>query len=410
MLKLTSISKSAIVLTTLISVTFATPFTDKLLSQIDKLVYGEDNRLDYYQVQNPALLALADSTVALMKNEILIQDTEGNYSVTDSTFEESYNLCASEPFKDQINPGFCSGFLVGPDTIVTAGHCIENQSDCTDTSFVFGFNVPKAGNVNTNFSKDDVYKCKEILGRDQEGSGPDWAIIKLDREVLGRVPLKVRTEGTAAIGDSLVVIGHPVGLPVKISGGANVREIDDNGFFVANLDTYGGNSGSAVFNLTTKEVEGILVRGDDDFVYEGECRVSNVCTDEGCRGEDVTLINQVCILNGLECPELPADTNDYSDSSDPFDWSDWTGGTIGDGGANSCRFANDNSCDDGRPGSSYSACPAGTDENDCSETTLANSCQFANDNSCDDVMMEDLDQVSVHVLQEQTKLIVAESK
>lgn len=36
-------------------------------------------------------------------------------------------------------------------------------------------------------------------------------------------------------------------------------------------------------------MEGILVRGDTDFVRtENGCRVSNVCPTTGCRGEDIT--------------------------------------------------------------------------------------------------------------------------
>ena len=46
-------------------------------------------------------------------------------------------------------------------------------------------------------------------------------------------------------------------------------------------------------NETTGEVEGILVRGETDFVYKNSCRVSNVCADDGCRGEDVTRITDV---------------------------------------------------------------------------------------------------------------------
>jgi hypothetical protein len=80
-----------------------------------------------------------------------------------------------------------------------------------------------------------------------------------------------------------------------VAGGASVRR-HDNGFFIANLDTYGGNSGSAVFNEKTGEVEGILVRGETDFIYKGSCRVSNVCTDTGCRGEDVTRMSELLSL------------------------------------------------------------------------------------------------------------------
>jgi hypothetical protein len=84
------------------------------------------------------------------------------------------------------------------------------------------------------------------------------------------------------------VIGHPCGLPQKYAPGAQVRHNSAGPFFVANLDTYGGNSGSAVFNATNRAVEGILVRGENDFVTNGTCYVSLVCPTTGCRGEDVT--------------------------------------------------------------------------------------------------------------------------
>ncbi len=88
-----------------------------------------------------------------------------------------------------------------------------------------------------------------------------------------------------------MVIGHPAGLPTKVSGGAKVRDAGPTGHFVANLDTYGGNSGSAVFNAKTGLIEGILVRGEIDYTWRGGCKVSNTCADDGCRGEDVTKIS-----------------------------------------------------------------------------------------------------------------------
>ena len=62
--------------------------------------------------------------------------------------------------------------------------------------------------------------------------------------------------------------------------------------FEANLDTYGDNSGSAVFNRTTREVEGILVRGNNDYVADttNSCWRSNTVADNTANtdGEDVT--------------------------------------------------------------------------------------------------------------------------
>jgi Peptidase S46 len=86
----------------------------------------------------------------------------------------------------------------------------------------------------------------------------------------------------------LYVIGHPCGLPQKYAPRARVRDNTPDTFFVANLDTYGGNSGSPVFNSSSNAVEGILVRGENDFVSRGSCYVSMVCPTTGCRGEDVT--------------------------------------------------------------------------------------------------------------------------
>ena len=91
-----------------------------------------------------------------------------------------------------------------------------------------------------------------------------------------------------------MVIGHPSGLPTKVAEGASVRSVD-TAFFTANLDTYGGNSGSAVFNSLSGEVEGILVRGETDYVFDNErsCHSSYHCGDDECSGEDVVKISEV---------------------------------------------------------------------------------------------------------------------
>jgi hypothetical protein len=43
-----------------------------------------------------------------------------------------------------------------------------------------------------------------------------------------------------------------------------------------------------VFNSDTHEVEGILVRGETDFISNGSCTESLKCPNTGCRGEDCT--------------------------------------------------------------------------------------------------------------------------
>lgn len=261
----------------------------------DNTIYGRDDRVDLYQVDSSRVRKLADSTIALFEaSDVSIQGGVAQLNL--SPYGESEGLCKEEPFWDQKNGAFCSGSLVAPDIIMTAGHCVTDQDSCQGTKFVFGFDITdKDKGTPSQLPASEVYGCSKLLGREQIADGADWALVRLDRPVAGHSPLRLNTTGKIVKGTPLFVIGHPAGLPTKVAGGAKVRDDSKNGFIVANLDTYGGNSGSAVFNAKTGLVEGVLVRGEQDYVYKpgADCRVSNRCPDDGCRGEDVTRIANV---------------------------------------------------------------------------------------------------------------------
>lgn len=265
----------------------------------DRVIYGVDDRKDLYDPDvDSALLELAASTAVLIKDSQIRRDspTSEFVKLPSETFKASMGTCDEERFNDQVNAGFCSGFLVGPDLFVTAGHCITSESECKKISMVFDYAMTSADRDLTKMPSKEVYHCKSIVKRElQPGTqGRDYALVRLDRVVEGRRPLAIRREGKLAENEGIAVIGHPSGLPTKIADGAKVRKNEDSKpYFVANLDTYGGNSGSAVFNIATGEVEGILVRGETDFIYDSDksCFKSNVCTEAGCNGEDVTKIS-----------------------------------------------------------------------------------------------------------------------
>jgi V8-like Glu-specific endopeptidase len=254
------------------------------------VIYGDDDRQEYYLASSDWKLK-ADSTVALIRASSL--DMQGAItSIKTVSYGKSLGLCATEPFYDQETAAFCSGFLIAPDVIVTAGHCIRTQANCDSTNFVFGFRFDAPEAQPRSVSTDHVFKCTQLIFSVASPAGEDFAIAKIDRPVTFVQPLTYRTSGAAAIGQALRVIGHPAGLPVKLAGNAVVRA-DFPEYLQANLDTYGGNSGSAVFNENTGEVEGVLVRGEMDYLYQNGCRVSNRCEADKCRGEDVTKIERV---------------------------------------------------------------------------------------------------------------------
>ncbi|MEN0059825.1 MAG: serine protease [Bdellovibrio sp.] len=278
-------------LITSVSVAFAATLSVGFVNITPRVIYGEDNRVDVYQVQNPQVLEVADSTAAMILNYDLVKDGKGFAKVRTVKFGQNMNLCSDEPFYDQPTVANCSGSLVGEDLVATAGHCISS-SNCSVYSFVFGFRMIDEKNFSEMIPESEIYACKEVIAREYSGA-QDYALVRLDRPVINHRPLTLQKEPVQP-GDAIYVVGHPSGLPTKVADGATVR-FQQGAYFQANLDTYGGNSGSPVFNAATHEVVGILVRGETDFLYDSarKCTASNHCTDTNCRGEDVTNISYI---------------------------------------------------------------------------------------------------------------------
>ncbi len=260
----------------------------------EKVIYGEDDRKDIFESTNPLYKQLADSSAAMIPTSSL--EEQGDEFLINGSTLESDGICADAKFAKQVTAANCSGFLVGNQLLVTAGHCIEDMNDCSRYSWVFGFDNKTSENTSHKVAKSEVYKCTAIVSRKLDDSNDDdYALLKLDRKVEGHAPLKVRTSGKVANNTSILVIGHPSGLPTKISDGAIVRENGNKVFFQSTLDTFGGNSGSAVFDAKSGLVEGILVRGERDYVQDPVMNSSRpkVCKVTECRGEDVTRITNI---------------------------------------------------------------------------------------------------------------------
>lgn len=257
-------------------------------SQI-KVIYGSDNRKDVYQASSTQK-KLASSTAGMVFINKFTKSSRANHFdiAAASTLEEAANICPAEKFSQQLTAPFCSGFLVGPDLLVTAGHCYlargTAESNCKNAVWVFDYNMKSAKH---DPSKDipitNIYTCKEIVAA-QWNAGQDYAIIRLNRKVTNRSPLKIRTSGNVSSGAEVMVIGHPTGLPTKIADKGRVTLNSQANTFSTTLDTFHGNSGSAVFDAKSGEVEGILIQGKTDYQLSNmnnpkSCKVVNVCDD-----------------------------------------------------------------------------------------------------------------------------------
>lgn len=313
----------------------------------DKTIYGEDSRLDFFEVTNALERSAMMKAVSIFRATALEADGDG-FRVRGSVFgSEARRLCPGQRFMEQRGASYCSGTLIGPDLVLTAGHCMgpkDKPADrCGTARFVFGFAVESRGEVPSRVPAADVYSCDKVEIYKYDGSG-DFAVVRLDRPVSGRTPASIYTRELPAVGRRVFTVGGPYGLPLKVLNDANVRSVDaEKKFFRTNLDTSGGNSGGGVFSSLTGLLLGVHTASfDPDLVEvplppnhglpetdarvkEGKCKIITRLEQDGGRGKKAYGLSAIPGLDELvaggaakspvspeELPDISADLPDLS--------------------------------------------------------------------------------------------------
>lgn len=264
---------------------------------------GCDNRMEIREATETQR-NLAKSALLIVHQDY-IRRSDGEWILNETPYRQRYSVCPEEVFADQPSPDprGCSGFHIGDGIVLTAGHCVNSQR-VGKLAFVFDFALLSSVTDSPTLQFDDsqVYFSTEVVDRKyNRTTKEDWAIVRLDRKPSNRPTIQLSNQRVRTA-STLCVVGHPVGLPMKMACGAGIRSNTHSQFFKSPLDTYGGNSGSMVFNEETGVVEGILVRGEKDFVWTGNCRRSRFCKVGDCSGEDVTrasIVRNRLVENGV---------------------------------------------------------------------------------------------------------------
>jgi hypothetical protein len=147
----------------------------------------------------------------------------------------------------------CTGFLVGPDLLMTNEHCINNDDQARTALVEFGYDSEAA--------QTRRYRVLKVEAAD---FGLDYSLLRLSGDASQHRRLFLEASA-AANRARLYVIQHPGGLPKKaafppncgVDGAERAGRDATNTDFGHICDTLGGSSGSPVLDWTTGRVVGL---------------------------------------------------------------------------------------------------------------------------------------------------------
>ncbi|MFT3924575.1 MAG: serine protease [Myxococcales bacterium] len=258
------------------------------------VIYGADDRREVYEEVDSGVRNAARSVAVVIPRENITRLSDGTLRPSPVTQRDTLDFCDEERFADQRSLAVCTAALIDDDLLVTAGHCFKTILDCPNYYFAFGYYY-YAPDDESFLQSLELHECTQVVVR---GVGPsvlnaragDYAVVQLANKVQAREPIVLRDEPLQK-GERLTVLSATNGIPLKVDRGARVLASDpESEHFVLDSDTFEGSSGAPVLD-TDGALTGVLVRGNNDYVYDGvrNCFTLNQLPEpDGGRGQDTS--------------------------------------------------------------------------------------------------------------------------
>lgn len=192
------------------------------------------------------------------------------------------HICEDIPFINEVAIGTCSGVLITPNLVATAGHCVDDQifhktwffnyQNGDDLSFKQGYKAKKIVYHNLKLIKSGYSVERNNINRQRQQIGvlplpPDMhdysnyhdiALLELEQKVTEFIPFKINYRPFLA-GRKAISVGYPLGLSLKHNTRGSLKIMANEQYMTSNIKTLQGSSGGPLFDFETGDLIAITV-------------------------------------------------------------------------------------------------------------------------------------------------------
>lgn len=213
-----------------------------------------------------------------------VEQYDGTLGVTRAFVDDHERPVGQLQWNDNLatiynNPGnvsgvrWATGCLISDNLFLTAGHCFDKTGGGWQRPSVNGTNntiseaeIARNMHVNFNYQVDvngnlqtaTVFAVEELL--EYRRGGLDYAIVRLARAPGRQFGVGRVSPRDASQGDMLCIVGHPAGVPKRIEAGP-LTSFSGDRLRYNDIDTLGGNSGSAIWHSASGTIVGVHTNG-----------------------------------------------------------------------------------------------------------------------------------------------------
>jgi hypothetical protein len=280
----------------------AQPGIDPVQRSSSGVIYGPDDRRDYFDVQDASLRKLFEAHSVVLIRDYRIPSLLDGTLAGIPTWQETEQLCPGEPFAEQPSAAFCSGVLVGQGLILTSQHCLVD-TELANTRVVFGYYLDSSEHL--AIEEQDVHEITSVVATSDESvDGIDYAWLRFAGETTqNQCPAPVVSSLSPVVeAEPLIAVNSGGGIPLKLDYGGTVIDArqETQDYFVADIDAFRGASGSGVFNADGALV-GVVTRGNADFTRtESGCRRTIHLSDEEAKEQILYVRRAIAGLCAVE--------------------------------------------------------------------------------------------------------------